>query len=507
MANNDNLGILIRTLLDQQSKKNVATEVDNLVKSLQQKLGNIKINIGGAGLQQLVTQLNQISKLTKNIGMPQKGLGVQFEYALNNTIKNLESSGRKVTATWDQFGKVVLKTTNEATGVTEKYNYQWTQVRDKLGAVRDQLVRVNKEQGITGQGIEKLQAKYQGLINTLSKGKLGKFIDNNEIKALENSLKNLTVVDGKITTDLQNKFNAIKQNAQQIADKNTQMANESARSYKLQIAEQIRLNRLKEQKFNSNLNEELRAYKLKNQETTRLIANEKKLELARRDAQNNVNKLTGQYANLYDKSKLQAYLDSVNKLTPATKNLQHQLQLLNREFNSIKTDAINKGLNTANKNAISLSEALRTAFTKFPIWMISGTVLFQSFNFFKDGITWVNEFNKSLTELSIVYMKNQEYVENIGKEIRQLGMEMSIANQELAQGAVEFARQGLSQQETIDRMQTTAKYAKISNLGFAESAKIMTAAINSMGVSAERAADVWSYMGDATATGKMCPPI
>lgn len=136
--------------------------------------------------------------------------------------------------------------------------------------------------------------------------------------------------------------------------------------------------------------------------------------------------------------------------------------------------------------------------------MIASTAFFQSLRFFTEGVQYVNEFNKSLTELSVVYLKNQDYVEGLGEQIRKLGRDMSIGYDELAKGTVEFARAGLDQQTTFDRMQTTIKYAKISNLSFSESAKIMTAAINSMGVTAERAADVFSYMGDATASGKLC---
>jgi len=135
------------------------------------------------------------------------------------------------------------------------------------------------------------------------------------------------------------------------------------------------------------------------------------------------------------------------------------------------------------------------------IWMAASTVFYQSFAFFKEGIQFVNEYNKSLTELSMVYMKTQEQIEGLGEKIHVLSIQMGIATQEVAKGAVEFARQGLSQEDTFRRMETAIKYAKISNLDFNTSARILTATVNSMGISAEHAADVFSYMGDATATG------
>jgi len=135
------------------------------------------------------------------------------------------------------------------------------------------------------------------------------------------------------------------------------------------------------------------------------------------------------------------------------------------------------------------------------IWMAASTVFYQTFGFFKEGLQFVNEYNKSLTELSIVYMKTQEQVEGLGEKIHDLSIQMGIATQEVAKGAVEFARQGLSQEDTFRRMETAIKYAKISNLDFNTSARILTATVNSMGISAEHAADVFSYLGDSTASG------
>jgi TP901 family phage tail tape measure protein len=78
---------------------------------------------------------------------------------------------------------------------------------------------------------------------------------------------------------------------------------------------------------------------------------------------------------------------------------------------------------------------------------------------------------------------------------------MGVSTTEIAQTSAGLFRQGLSQDDVTKRMKTIIEYAKISSLDINTASEIMTAAINSMGVSATKAADVWSYMGDATATG------
>lgn len=82
-----------------------------------------------------------------------------------------------------------------------------------------------------------------------------------------------------------------------------------------------------------------------------------------------------------------------------------------------------------------------------------------------------------------------------------MAKDMSVSSKEIAEGAVEFWRQGLDSGEVDKRMKSTIMYGKISGLEFAESAELITAAVNSMGIEASRVVDVWSYLGDASASG------
>ena len=78
---------------------------------------------------------------------------------------------------------------------------------------------------------------------------------------------------------------------------------------------------------------------------------------------------------------------------------------------------------------------------------------------------------------------------------------MNVASTEIATAAVEFWRQGLPEDEVNRRLKSTIQYAKISGLEFDEAAELITAATNTMEISAKRAADVFAYLGDASASG------
>lgn len=113
----------------------------------------------------------------------------------------------------------------------------------------------------------------------------------------------------------------------------------------------------------------------------------------------------------------------------------------------------------------------------------------------------MTEYNDALTEIRIVSGMGSAEAEQLGQRYIQMAKDMSVSSREIAQGAVEFWRQGLTTDEVDERMEAAVMYGKISGMEFTESAELITAAVNSMGVEAERVVDVWSYLGDASASG------
>lgn len=82
-----------------------------------------------------------------------------------------------------------------------------------------------------------------------------------------------------------------------------------------------------------------------------------------------------------------------------------------------------------------------------------------------------------------------------------MATEMSVTSREIAEAAVEYWRQGLPEDQVNERLQATIKYAKISGLEFSDAAELMTSATNTYGVAADKVADIWSVLGDESATG------
>lgn len=125
-----------------------------------------------------------------------------------------------------------------------------------------------------------------------------------------------------------------------------------------------------------------------------------------------------------------------------------------------------------------------------------------------DAIQYVQEYDKALTSIAIVTGDaTQKSV--LGQRYETIARDMKVTSVEVATAAEELYRQGITDTDQVEqRLKTITEFAKISGLTFSDSVDVMTAAINNFtgkgedaADTARRIADVWSYLGDATATG------
>jgi TP901 family phage tail tape measure protein len=141
-----------------------------------------------------------------------------------------------------------------------------------------------------------------------------------------------------------------------------------------------------------------------------------------------------------------------------------------------------------------LESSLKSAFSS-----LRAMAADKAMDFFRDGIAHVNELNKSLTELSIIYGKSQASVAKYGQQLHDLGLKTGTLTLDLAKNAAVLARQGLAPEEAMKRLEEAARFAKISNIGMDASAQMLSATMKTMSIDAAHASDVFAYLGDATA--------
>lgn len=139
--------------------------------------------------------------------------------------------------------------------------------------------------------------------------------------------------------------------------------------------------------------------------------------------------------------------------------------------------------------------------TQMERWLATMVVMRGLGNIWRNATDYISEYYDKMNEIRIVTMRSQEEIDEMSESYRKLAQEMSVSSKEIAKAAVEFWRQGLDDAQVEERLKYTTVYAKISALEFEDAAELMTAATNAMGISADHVADVWAYLGDASASG------
>ena len=117
-----------------------------------------------------------------------------------------------------------------------------------------------------------------------------------------------------------------------------------------------------------------------------------------------------------------------------------------------------------------------------------------------NAITYAKEYYDKMNEIQIVTMKTDSQIESLSQSYRNLAKDLKISSTDIATAAVEFWRQGLDEEETMSRTKWASMYAKITAQSFDEAATQITASTNSMGVSAQEVVDLFTYLGDASAS-------
>ena len=119
----------------------------------------------------------------------------------------------------------------------------------------------------------------------------------------------------------------------------------------------------------------------------------------------------------------------------------------------------------------------------------------------RNATGFAQQYYDKLNEIRIVTGKSQQQANQLGTSYRNLAKNMKVSATEVAVAATEFWRQGLDEQQVNERLVATTQYAKISAMEFEDAAEVITAATNTMGVSAQHVVDIFAYLGDNSASG------
>ena len=143
------------------------------------------------------------------------------------------------------------------------------------------------------------------------------------------------------------------------------------------------------------------------------------------------------------------------------------------------SDINNNILNTLVNNAKKVAE-----------WAISTGLIYGSLKEIRDAMEYIVSLNKEMTNIRIVTGVSAEEAGAIAVQYNELARALGATTLEIAQGSVEWHRQGKTVEETSKLMEATMAMSKLGNMESAQATEYLTSTLNGFKMGAEDAMGV-----------------
>jgi hypothetical protein len=176
---------------------------------------------------------------------------------------------------------------------------------------------------------------------------------------------------------------------------------------------------------------------------------------------------------------------ATNGLTDRARELSKQLSV------------VNEGVRTGGRNLQSWSTEIGIAIKRTIEWSLGIGLVYGALNQLKNGIQYVKELNKEMTniqQLQVDGAKSNEEITKLAGSFNDLAKSLSLNTKEVAAGSVEWLRAGKSIAETQELLKATAMLSKLGNMDMATSTEYLTSMLNGYKLSASEAENVVSKL-------------
>jgi len=156
-------------------------------------------------------------------------------------------------------------------------------------------------------------------------------------------------------------------------------------------------------------------------------------------------------------------------------------------FDDLKTSMAQAGAGMKNvtKDGYDFTTMIGVALKKIAIWGISTQILYGGMKEIGNGIQYIKDLDKELTNAQIVTGMTADEVDKLSSQYNGLAKTLGATTLEVARGSLEWLRQGKTIEETSKLMEETMKISKLGNLDAAQSTEYLTSIMNGFKLEAE----------------------
>lgn len=199
------------------------------------------------------------------------------------------------------------------------------------------------------------------------------------------------------------------------------------------------------------------------------VASYKKLTEQFNDAEKNINNLK----NNNNVSFLNVKDTDINKLTQEL----DRATIASQRFNAQTTEAV--------RSQTGFINSLKTAFEKFPVWMVASTVFYGVTNGIRDLTTKVIELDSALVNLQRVANADQYEFDTVIQRANENILELSGNMNDYLTLVNEYARTGKTIDESFELANTTTALQNVSEIDAKEAVDALTASMIAFNIEAE----------------------
>ena len=447
MTNGDSISILLRAKLD-ADKSDINKQIQELSGKIKERL-EIKLKISAEDLQVITKEVEEVQKKikTKTVVKGSQFINLDVEHQAFNEItsrirdirKNVDELA-KVNINTNSKGQVTSATLtyyNEELGQTVKETMAWSEVQKK---VNNELTKI-KTFGTTRfsytDDMSKANKEAEKLVDTMAKLR-----EKSDIKA-----KNL--------------------------DRKEELAQSKA------------------------INKALEEEAIIRKETIGVFS---KLQGDQVQAIDVAKVLSKEYGNLEVRGQ------SLNKTTGAysvtlKQNAKENLVLkgsIDQTTGSLRVQ--NETVQAAKNIQLGFGEQLKVAIERSITWGLAMGALYGSIRKFKEGLTFIKDLDKDLTEISMITGMTRNQTRELALEYANFGQAMGKTVKEISEVNKELIRQGLAMDVAKDRLDTILKLSATAAISTNDALQIITSSVNAMGEDSEKTSDILLKAGAVSAS-------
>ena len=142
----------------------------------------------------------------------------------------------------------------------------------------------------------------------------------------------------------------------------------------------------------------------------------------------------------------------------------------------------------------SLSTMLASAIERFAVWGVAMKVWTEIGEGISNCINYAKELDSAMTNIRVVTMDTKEATDGLLKSYNQIGQELGASTTDIANGAIDWLRQGFDQADTNELVRASTIASKLALIDNAEATEYLTSALKGYKLEAKDAIGVIDQM-------------